>query len=320
MLGNIFKRRSTLRLHEFVKKWDKMKGYGLIESSGIIFNDVFRLWHLCHPGIEMRRMRADQHPPWMTNAGRCPVYARTGARTVTTKENFAATRDRYTILTCVPRWAPPAGVPPPVAALFKAKRGATIRRSLEHPDWMKLQFQEKGSYRAEDMVDALSWVLKPAANSSESVVVLLDWFAAHLTTQLHGAFRAMGHVVLYHGDGVTGLEQVNGTRLHAVVQRTMEQLETATMHKQRQGCPGKIASLTRQDVLGVVAEMWQGIDHCNLRETGYRQTGPTLPEAASAEDVFVDLRPVWEAIDGPALREAATRDVDNMWEEGILSS
>ena len=32
---------STLRLHGFVKAWGKMKGHGLIESSGAIFNDVF---------------------------------------------------------------------------------------------------------------------------------------------------------------------------------------------------------------------------------------------------------------------------------------
>ena len=31
----------SLRLHGFVKVWGKMKGHGLIESSGVIFNDVF---------------------------------------------------------------------------------------------------------------------------------------------------------------------------------------------------------------------------------------------------------------------------------------
>lgn len=256
----------------------------------------------------------------MNNAGSRPMYARKGARTVAAKENLNATRDRYTIRTYVPSWTPPAGMPPPVAVLFKANRGVRLARDLEHPGWMKIHIQEKGSYRAQDMVEALSWGIPPAAHSSESVVVLLDWFAAHLTPELLQGLRDMGHVVLHHGGGVTGLEQVNDTHLHALVQRLMEQLETNMMHRQHQACPEKLASLTRQHVVGIVTEMWQRIDHRNLRETGYRQTGPTLPEAAGLEDVSVDLRPVWETINGDALREEASRTVDQMWAAGILQS
>ena len=41
---------------------------------------------------------------------------------------------------------------------------------------------------------------------------------------------------------------------------------------------------------------------------------------AKAENVFVDLRPVWEAIDGAAVREAAARSGNSTWAEGILQS
>ena len=57
-----------------------------------------------------------------------------------------------------------------------------------------------------------------------------------------------------------------------------------------------------------------------MRETGYRQTGPTLPEGAGLEDLFVDLRPFWEAVNGDALRQEAGQTVDTMWAEGILQS
>lgn len=114
-----------------------------------------RLWELCHPGVAMRWLSADQKPSWMNNAGRRPMYARKGARAVGAKENHAATRDRYTILTFVPSWASADGSPPPVAVLFRAKSGVRLAAGLECPDWMKLQFQERGSYRTGDVVEAL---------------------------------------------------------------------------------------------------------------------------------------------------------------------
>ena len=212
------------------------------------------------------------------------------------------------------------GFAPPVAVLFKASSGAKLAQQLEKPPWLMLQFQERGSYRAPDVVDALRWALRPASCPQESVVVLLDWFAAHLTDEVEQAIRDMGHVVLYHGGGVTGIEQVNDTHLHASVQRSMEQLETAFMLELRASAPEKMASLRRQDVLDLVSQMWRGLDHRNLSTKGYRQTGPCLPEGASADEVFVDLRPVWEAIGGQAVREEANRTVDELWAAGVLAS
>ena len=298
--------------------------YKVVTRVRVMLGNMFRLrrlWALCHPGVPMRWLSADQKPSWMNNAGRRPMYARKGSRAVGAKENHAATRNRYTILTFVPSWASAGPEPPPVAVLFKAAGGgARLARELEVPPWMKLQFQEKGSYRADDVVEAIQWALPQAANSSESIVVMLDWFSAHLSAEVADAVRGLGHVLLYHGGGVTGLQQINDTHLHAVVQRMMEQLETAAMHRLRQADPQKIASFQRQDVLDIVAEMWQGIDHANVRQKGYAQTGPTLPDDATIDDLFVDLRPVWEHIDGQALRQQAIQDVNDQWAAGILQS
>ena len=288
-----------------------------------MLGNIFRLrhfWALCHPGVPMRWLSADQKPSWMNNASRGRMYARKGARACGAKENHAASRDRYTIFTFVQSWPLAAGSPPPVAVLFKAASGVRIAQALEHPPWMKLQFQERGSYRAEDVVEALTWALKPATCPQESVVILLDWFSAHLSEEVQEAIRAMGHVVLYHGGGVTGLEQVNDTHMHAQVQRTMEQLEVKLMSSARRASPEKIASLRRQDVLDLVSEMWLGLDHEGISRVGYAQTGPCLPADGGAEDIFKDLRPVWEAIDGEALRDQAIRQVDEMWADGIIAS
>ncbi len=87
-----------------------------------------------------------------------------------------------------------------------------VRGGLSPPPWLLVQFQEKGSYRTEDMVEFLSWALPDAETPRDSIVVLLDWFAPHLSEEVHELVRRKGHVLLHHGGGVTGLEQVNAPR------------------------------------------------------------------------------------------------------------
>ena len=82
---------------------------------------------------------------------------------------------------------------------------------LSAPPWCKLQYQERGSYRAEDCVDFLDWALPAASCPADSVVVMLDWFSAHLSEEVQALIRAKGHVLLFHGGGTTGIEQINAT-------------------------------------------------------------------------------------------------------------
>ena len=49
---------------------------------------------------------------------------------------------------------------------------------------MKVQVQEHGSYRSEDVVEALDWMLPVANIPSESIIVILDWYSGHLTKEV----------------------------------------------------------------------------------------------------------------------------------------
>ena len=80
-----------------------------------------------------------------------------------------------------------------------------------------MQTQEEGSYRSEDMVDALNWMLPMAHSPDESIVVLLDWFSGHLTQEVEDLIRSKGHVLLFHGGGTTPFTQINDTHLHAIL-------------------------------------------------------------------------------------------------------
>ena len=66
--------------------------------------NIFRLqalWELCHPGIPMRWFSMEQKPSWFNNAGLKKTFTKKGTKNVTVKENFHATRARYTINVCL---------------------------------------------------------------------------------------------------------------------------------------------------------------------------------------------------------------------------
>ena len=98
-----------------------------------------------------------------------------------------------------------------VCACMRTGRG--IIPKINKPDWLLVQAQQKGSYRTVDVKDFLEWALPPAACPEESIVVLLDWFSAHTDPEVAELVAAKGHILLFHGGGVTGIEQVNESRL-----------------------------------------------------------------------------------------------------------
>ena len=273
-----WRRHYHVSIRSVTTRW-KVKFSVACQRIGVMLGNLFRLrvlWRLVFgPDLPMRFVSYDQKPSWFNNAGLRATYALEGTRVVTHKTDHEGTRQRYTIFTGVQSWAPPDGEFPKMAVLFKGTHAAPIlRRGLEHPPWMMLQFQEKGSYRASDVAEFLTWALPAAAHPSESIVVLLDYFSAHLDPEVHEVIRSKGHVLLLHGGGVTGAEQINDTHLHAMVQRVMEQLETRELYRQRREEPDKVARLTRQAVLDVVSETWRSINHEKVARDGYEQTGP----------------------------------------------
>ena len=137
----------------------------------------------------MRFLSVDQKPSWFNNAGLTGTFARKGGSQPRVRENFHHTRQRYTILTSVPSWGHgDPNVPPKIAILFKAQPGGKTIKDLQkccHLNaWTKVQVQENGSYRSEDVVEALRWMLPQAAHSRDSINVLLDWYAGHLTEEV----------------------------------------------------------------------------------------------------------------------------------------
>lgn len=295
------------------------------ERIRVMLGNIFRLrtlWRLVFGDRPMRWLSMDQKPSWFNNAGLKGTFTRRGAKTVTTKTDHTGIRQRYTICTCVQSWPSTADDPPRCAVMFKGSSGpaGTIRDGLQRPEWLLIQVQEKGSYRTEDVLAFLEWALPQARDASESTILLLDWYSAHLSPEVQDLVNRKGHVLLLHGGGVTGMEQVNDTHLHALVQRVMEELETVELYNQRRDNPSKVARLTRQIIVDIVRQMWLGLQHNTLSAKGYRQTGPCLPAGEGVESIYHGLQPFWEKLDGDKLRRDAEEYVEALWRDGSVRS
>lgn len=165
---------------------------------------------------------------------------------------------------------------PRVCVLFKGSPDGRIKASLDEefdaPAWMEVQVQMNGSYRSEDMVQALEWMLPDAERPEDSIILLLDWYSGHRTEEVEALIAAKGHVLLFHGGGTTPFGQVNDTHLHALVQRHLVEFENAmsnaSLQAYRDKGVRKFPTASRLDILHMVVAMWQGIDHHKIATVG----------------------------------------------------
>ena len=193
--------------------WAKVK-----ERVRVYLKNVFALrflWLKCHGADrQMRWVSWDQKPAWFNNTALDSTYSVVGLEPLV-REIEAHSKQRMTICTCVDS----ALALPPLGILFKAEPKGRVWKELHEdpaiPAWMHVQTQCKGSYRASDMVDYSEKTLAPCGPDYESQVICLDWFAPHMDPAVAAVIESRGHVLLLHGGGTTGYEQIHDTHLHA---------------------------------------------------------------------------------------------------------
>ena len=313
----------------------------LKKRIGVWWANCFRLrffWRRCFPETpNLRFISWDQKPAWFNNCANTGSWGRKGDQPKV-KEIFAHSRARYTICTCVDSKAP-SHETPHVAVLFKGTKGGPIIPRIEagldyNPPWFHLQVQKNGSYRADDMVELFRKTMHRADRDEDSCVYALDWFAAHRHPDVIAEIEAAGHIVLYHGGGTTGHEQVNDTHLHAQLQRELQALENMMAHRQAEENQARglntVHRMTRLDICNAVVSVWEMIDHDSVASVGYAQTGPGTPLEGKLfySQIARDLRDVLKELDphpdpaqiGTSIREDARTYVDEMIEKGIIST
>ena len=311
------------KVRHFKVSWATLK-----QRVRVYLKNVFALrflWRLCFGARPMR---------WAS-------WAQTSAGfniTALDSSLYAAYQQRISICTCVhtdildqPDTLPPVGV------LFKAQPDGAVRRALDAdpdiPAWMTVRTQAKGYYRAEDMVELLSAWLPQVDNDFESTVVCLDSYLANKDKAVAEVIRSRGHVLLLHGAGTTGYEQINHTHLHAELQARMKEFKGAVFYKdltdtQAVGAT-KAVSHSRHDLCMLVKQVWASLPHSAISHTGYKETGPMLPLTGPIymQDVGRDLRDVLKDMCphedplqiGTQIREEAEELVNSMWGHEVNS-
>ena len=164
-------------------------------------------------GHDLEILGLDQTPIYMNDAGSKMIgtLELMGAPEVKLKENCALTRQRVSVLTRVSSWTSSAlqvgG--PPIEVLFKGKTKRVLAKiNVPRDVNLSLAFQEKGSYRSDDMVAYLSkhleqWTPKRAQNGDWKIL-LLDSYKAHFSEDIERCCWERGYLVLYHYGNTTG--------------------------------------------------------------------------------------------------------------------
>ena len=163
--------------------------------------------------------------------------------------------------------------------------------------WMHIQCQENGSYRSCAMCELLQQTLPVVVNDDDSAIICLDWSVAHRTAEIASLVASSKHVLLFHGGGATGYEQVNDTHLHAMLQAVMQALEVAVFYGQLADNKAigvqKAASHSRQELVNMIKAIWEQLNHAAISKRGYEQIGPFLPLEGPImmKDIGADLLP-----------------------------
>jgi hypothetical protein len=308
-----------------------------------------RVLHQClfGPG-NLRFVGLDQKPLWFNSAHGQKTLALKGAERVAVKENTAASRERFTVLTNCLSWTPTRAardelrlglarvdsvvarvdslralddLAPPIGILFRAAGGANsrLRGRLRAPDGTLVQFAAKGSYRLQNMIEFFRWCFGPAAAPRQSLVFVLDWYAVHLEAAIDEELHAMGHAVLRLGGGITPDVQVGDTHRHGPFTKAYRAREIEDARRSQLARPGRMPEASRQTIIDRTAAAWRDLDHSQGRRE-HVQDG-FLNALDGSEDGLLrrDLLPVWHRLEMPAKRARIIAEVQERVRSGDLA-
>ena len=258
----------------------------------------------------------DEKPYYSNAIDGLKVWARRGSKKKNVKEKRAAMLERWTGMTaCYSR----VGTVPKWAALFKAMTGSRIH--LRTPENVKVQFAPNGSYRTEQVLDYLDWLLPDVENPEETQVPVLDWYSAHLADEVQELVaNKTGSLVLYIGGGTTGIASVCDVVAHHELSQHYKQAEAEDHSKALRLRPCKVPAWTKQDVLDRGFHAWKLLRHDRMCP-GHKQTGYTTAIEGEDHLIMQDLLPFWHSprLNMPETRRLIRTQVTTLWRNGVVT-
>ena len=182
-----------------------------------------------------------------------------------------------------------------------------------------MQWAEKGSYRAPQVLEYLEWMLPMAECEEDRMVVVLDWYAAHLDASVRKLIEYRGHKLLLLGGGTTGVVQVPDTHLHfsfsKLMQRAEEEHNFQSLSIHRHRLPVASKALKKEHT----EEAWSKLDH-EASVRGHVANGFTNALDGS-DDLFLsqDVLHWWAVLDMSNVRKQLIAEVEAGVMDGSLS-
>ena len=201
---------------------------------------------------------------------------------------------------------------PPVGCLFKAswQREDDLRAEVRCPKHVLIQTAEKGSYKTYNVVDFLRWVLPTAEEAGQPAVLLLDWYAAHLSDATTAAIEAKGHFKVMLGGCLTSGVQVNDTHVHGPFNRIYRSTELRDNAKQASIRPHRLPDTDTQTVVTRSYQVWSAVKHHETPKA-FEHNGITNP--LDGDDFCLGDRCAqwWQELEMPTRRAALIADVED---------
>ena len=287
----------------------------LLKRLGVFWRNNIRIRYFhskMFPNATLNFRSYDQKPLYFNTAGNLGTLAGMDEHEVEVNENCHATRQRFTVMTKSVSKDPDetmadvaarshnSGNPESIAVLFKASgSGERILADLKVPENVKVQFGPKGSYRTEHVLEWLKHDLGKADGSGNLEVVYLDWFSAHLASEVQEFIISQGHVPLFIPGGATPWVATLDTHCHAPYQREYMRQEV------QDGCAELVAgsimpSTSRQSVLNRASDSWKCVDHKTISERAWIHDGVLLSlneqQRPNKNDLRRQCRYLWDEL------------------------
>ena len=286
-------------------------------------------------------VNCDQKPLWLTSASAHRTLAHSGVDKVAVKENMAATRNIFTVMTrtAYPR-LPADGKD--MAILFRAKKGTTIRKALRVPESVFLQFAPNGSYQLEHTKEFYKWLLPSTREEkirfcfSEPVdpipefqegaeadhygfIVLSDWFAPNLNADVTGMIEDRGGMHLNIPGLCTGLVQTNDTHCHGPYSAIYKRMETEENNEQLDEGVG-LPAVDRQTVLDRAVGAWKQVAHDRVSH-GFIGNGISNDLNGTEDNQLTkEAAELWQRLDMQSERLRLSAEVLELVESGAVQS
>ena len=154
----------------------------------------------------------------------------------------------------------------------------------------------------------------------DRMVVVFDWYAAHLDASVRNLIEHRGHKLLLLGGGTTGVVQVPDTHLHysfsQIMKRAEEEHNFKSLSINRSRLPVASKALKKEHT----EDAWSKLDH-EASVRGHVANGITNALGGS-EDLFLsrDVLPWWTELDMSNVRMQLIAEVEAGVMDGSLSS